>query len=526
MTSMNLPSTQTAVQLTSAKQLRLNKEKAVPAPGPRQYLVKVEAVGLCFSDMKLLAQFSSHVRKGEVLSGAAAGALESLPSYAPGEKPTVPGHEVCCQVVAVGKDVAHYGVGQRFIVQADYRPLRTASSNGAFGYNFEGGLQEFVLLDERITGDPGDPASFMIPVPQGPSASQLALVEPWACVENSYASQEGAELDLSQRILLVTFGGSTLGEELPVPSISFEDLDAKDESVDILILVAPTAEGVESCQRLLAKNSRMVILQCGHKMGRKVKVDVGRIHYMGHRIIGTPGDSLLDAFAMAPPDGGLGDSDRVLVVGAGGPMGQMHVIRALASSQGEVVATDTSAERLEGLARKLGSWQGRCRTCLASELASEESFDCVALMAPVPSLIQDAIERSRAGAKINIFAGIPVGTLAELDLDRTLDKGIYLFGTSGSEPQDMRVVLRQTLDGLLDTNLSVAAVSGMAGAIEGLRAVEERTLDGKIVVYPALKEMPLIPLDQLDRWYPSVASCLAAGQWTAAAEKELLRVAQ
>lgn len=522
----NLPSTQAAVQLTGPKQLQLNASKGVHAPGPHQFLVKVEAVGLCFSDMKLLAQFSGHVRKSEVLAGVEPEVLDSLPSYAPGEKPTVPGHEVCCQVVAVGKDVAHYQVGQRFIVQADYRPLKTASSNGAFGYNFEGGLQEYVLLDERITGNPEHEDSFMIPVPDGASASQLALVEPWACVENSYASRERQGFDPSKRTLLVTFDDQKLAETFEIPPVPIQNIQADDESIDDLILLAPSAEGVEACGRLLAKNGRMFILQNGRKLGRRIKVDVGRIHYMGHRVIGTTGGSILDALKMIPEDGEPLLTGRVLVVGAGGPMGQMHVIRTLANTEGQVVATDTAAERLDGLARKLGAWPGRCRTCLASELGSSESFDYVALMAPVPALIQDAIERSRDKALINIFAGIPVGTIAELDLDRVIEQKLYLFGTSGSEPNDMRVVLEQNLDGLLDTNLSVAAVSGMAGAIDGLTAVEERTLDGKIVVYPALKQMPLIPLNELDRWYPSVASCLAEGQWTASAEKELLRVAQ
>lgn len=526
MTAMNLPEIQTAVQLTGPKQLQLSDSKKVFAPGPHQYLVRVEAVGLCFSDMKLLAQFSDHVRKSEVLAGVDPGVLDSFPSYAPGEKPTVPGHEVCCQVVAVGAEVSSYEVGQRFIVQADYRPLKTAASNGAFGYNFEGGLQEYVLLDEQITGNPEHEASFMIPVPEGPPASQLALVEPWACVENSYASRERLGFAPSKRTLLVTFDDQQLAETFEIPPVPFLNIQADDESIDDLILLAPSAEGVEACGRLLAKNGRMFILQNGRKLGRKVKVDVGRIHYMGHRNIGTTGGSLLDALEMIPEDGEPLRNGRTLVVGAGGPMGQMHVIRTLANLEGEVVATDTSAERLGALSRKLGAWPGRCRTCLASELGTNESFDYVALMAPVPALIQEAIERSRDKALINIFAGIPVGTIAELDLDRVIEKSLYLFGTSGSEPEDMRVVLQRTLDGLLDTNLSVAAVSGMAGAIDGLNAVEQRTLDGKIVVYPALKQMPLIPLDQLDRWYPSVAFCLAEGQWTAAAERELLRVAQ
>jgi hypothetical protein len=63
----------------------------------------------------------------------------------------------------------------------------------------------------------------------------------------------------------------------------------------------------------------------------------------------------------------------------------------------------------------------------------------------------------------------------------------------------------------------------MGGAIDGIAAVENRTLSGKIVVYPALHEVGLIPLTELDRHFPSVAEKLDDGSWTKAAEEELLK---
>jgi D-arabinose 1-dehydrogenase-like Zn-dependent alcohol dehydrogenase len=49
-----IPAHQYAVQLIGPDQLILNAEKAVNPPGPNQVLARVEAVGLCFSDLKLL----------------------------------------------------------------------------------------------------------------------------------------------------------------------------------------------------------------------------------------------------------------------------------------------------------------------------------------------------------------------------------------------------------------------------------------------------------------------------------------
>ncbi|MFC1634824.1 alcohol dehydrogenase, partial [Planctomycetota bacterium] len=63
----DLPETQYAVQLVGPDELVLNRSKKVPRPGNYQMLCRVEAVGLCFSDLKLLKQFSSHVRKGPLV---------------------------------------------------------------------------------------------------------------------------------------------------------------------------------------------------------------------------------------------------------------------------------------------------------------------------------------------------------------------------------------------------------------------------------------------------------------------------
>ena len=65
----------------------------------------------------------------------------------------------------------------------------------------------------------------------------------------------------------------------------------------------------------------------------------------------------------------------------------------------------------------------------------------------------------------------------------------------------------------------------MAGAADGVAAIKNRTLPGKIVVYPMLHEVPLIPLSEMHKHYPTVAAKLVNGQWNKDAETELLRVA-
>ena len=118
-----LPETQYAVQLIGPGELTLNTSKEVFRPGPTQVVGRIEAVGLCFSDLKLLKQFSTHARKTDILEGLTADELATIPSYMPGDKPTVPGHEAVCRIVAAGEKVTRCTVGDRRLIQTDYRAL-------------------------------------------------------------------------------------------------------------------------------------------------------------------------------------------------------------------------------------------------------------------------------------------------------------------------------------------------------------------------------------------------------------------
>ena len=528
----DLPETQRAIQLVGPDQIRLNPAKPVHRPKGRQILAKVEAVGLCFSDMKLLHQFHRHVRKAPVESGVDPEVLAELPSYVPGSQPTVPGHEAVICIVEVGPDVRWYRPSERYIVQADFRRLRVPTANAAFGYNFEGALQEYALLDERIVGDPADPDSYLIPAPEGPSASSMALVEPWACVENSYCSPERRRPLSGGRLLLFGAGVEDRrrvlelydrGPELIAEARTLEALRAlPDASFDDAVLFRPTPEAVELVSDKLADRGIANLVLAGGRLGRPCTIGIGRLHYGGCRWVGTAGEDPAEGYAWIPETGELRPGERMLVVGAGGPMGQMHVLRALMGGFGAtVVAADVDDGRLEALAKKAGRLEGFV-PANPSRSDPGGGFTYVAVMAPVPELVADALGRCAEGALVNVFAGIPVGVKHAFDLDAVVGKRLYLFGTSGSETRDMRSVLAKVLEGRLDTDASVAAVSGMAGAEEGLRAVERRTIEGKIVVYPCLPDLRLTPLADLGRVCPEAAAALRDGGWCLEAERALL----
>ncbi|MDH3583102.1 MAG: alcohol dehydrogenase catalytic domain-containing protein [Phycisphaerae bacterium] len=536
-----IPQTQCAVQLVGADELRLNPDKPVPRPGPHEILVRVEAVGLCFSDLKLLKQFDQHARKSEIVSGLDPDVLDEIQSYVPGGKATVPGHEVVGHIVAVGDQVRHHQIGERCLFQTDYRDLPTAGSNAAFGYNFEGGLQEYALVDERVVVD-RQGERFLIPVGEQRSASAVALVEPWACVEDSYVNRERQTILAGGRLLVVADDPDAVDglEEAfspdgPPQSISrlrpAQAGEAADESFDDIVYLGADGETLETLNDKLAPKGIINIVLGGQSVGRPVNLGVGRVHYGMTRWIGTTGSRISDSYGMIPSIVEIRAGDRILVVGAGGPMGQMHVIRNICSGVAgiQVVGTDFDDARLESLQTKAGPLADansvELKLVNTKTAKPEGSFSYIALMAPIAALVEQAIQDATDDAIVNIFAGIPAPTRHEIDLDTLIRKRCFMFGTSGSVIEDMKIVLRKVEAGQLDTNCSVDAISGMAGATDGIAAVADRTLAGKIIVYPSLHDVGLIPLSDLDRHFPSVAEKLDHGQWTLAAERELLRAA-
>jgi len=541
MTTTALPKLQFAIQLVGPGQLRLNAEKPVPAVGDHQILARVECVGLCFSDLKLLKQFSAHARKSEVVRGLPADVLAQIPSYVPNDKPTVPGHEVTCRIIAVGPKVQHHKVGERVLVQTDYRDLPTANSNSAFGYNFEGALQEYVLMDERVVIEKGTGERYLIPVPEHLSASAIALVEPWACVEDSYVTLERQAIKPGGRLLVVVEPGHRAEglEALTAANKPASILNADpsqvaalpNEEFDDILYFGASADTINILNDKLAANGIINIVLGGRRIGRPVSVGIGRIHYGMTRWIGTVGSNAAESYAVIPQTGEFRPNDKINVVGAGGPMGQMHVIRAIcAGIPGlKVIGSDMDDARLESLAKKARPLAERLnielRLVNTQNNPLGEKFSYIALMAPVGALVATAIGQSLPGAIINIFAGIPAPTRHDLDLDTYIANRCFMFGTSGSSIRDMKIVLQKVVSGQLDTNCSVDAVSGMAGAADGIAAVENRTLAGKILVYPQLHELPLTPLSEIGRQYPTVAARLRNGSWTKEAEQELLRVA-
>jgi threonine dehydrogenase-like Zn-dependent dehydrogenase len=456
-----------------------------------------------------------------------------MPHYVPGDKPTVPGHETVVRIVAVGPQVTRHQVGARYLVQTDYRWLPTASSASAFGYNFEGALQEYVLLDERVITAP-DGESMLIPVPEDLSASALALCEPWACVEDAYVDR--------QRRTLKTDGSLLVVGESQVKPAQLANLFARygkpakitwetaagiaalpDAAFDDVIYFGANADTVAKLFPKVGVRGLFNIVRGGVRFGKPVLSQIGRIHYGAIRVVGTTGSDPADSMAYLPANAEIRPNDKINIIGAAGPMGTMHVIRDLCQGVPGVIvfAGDLSDERLLML-QKLSAPLAQknkvtLRTYNPSKEKLAEKFDYIVLMAPVPALVVQSIPSAAPRGIINIFAGIAAHVTAELDLDTYIANRLYFIGTSGSTLDDMKLVLRKVVSRQLDTNLSVAAISGLDGAIDGIRAVEKNLVPGKILVYPSCKGLKVTLLTDLAGKLP-----LKDGIWNKQAEEALV----
>jgi hypothetical protein len=270
------------------------------------------------------------------------------------------------------------------------------------------------------------------------------------------------------------------------------------------------------------------------------QIDVGRIHYDYTAYLGNPGPDIAASYGEAHNRSDLRRGGVTVFVGAGGPMGQMHIQRAIELPGGPraLIATDVNDERLDVLRRQFAplAEEHRKRLVLINPQQSGESLrdlvlretggagaDDVIVSVPSAALMADAATLMAPDGMLVLFAGVPNGTLAPLNLSDVYLHNAQFTGTSGSALDDQATVIRKTIARELSPNRSVAAIGGMEAARDGIRAMMEGRHPGKIVIFPQISGLPLMSLAELRAEYPEVAAKLGPGDvWTPAAEQALI----
>ena len=541
------------------------EEVSLPTFGPDELLVRQDACGLCFSDTKVIGLGPNHPRMtGRDLA----------------KDPVTLGHEVSCTVVGIGENLeGRFSVGDRFVIQAD---VFYQGKSMAYGYAISGGLAEYSVIPRAIID--GDEGCYLLPVRPDTGYVESALTEPWACVVSAYAQEhrtgvkngglmlivaqeDGATHDYNwsdtltadtkpRAIYLLGVGGSALqgvyaaAETLGIPVKSVGKLDMEQIRGeltggkgfdDILVLGGVDPDVIERVAPGLADHAIMNLV-ADAAIPRKLSLDIGRIHYNWHYYLGTHTNNPADAY-FESRTADLLAGGAAWFIGAGGPMGQMHVQRAVqhAHPPRRIVATDVDEVRLQSVVERFGGIAAERGIDLVAinpktmspdefnarlnTLADGRGFSDIVSMVPVAALIEHAADFLGEGGWFNIFAGVARGTMAQLDINRIVRKRARFLGSSGSSLSDMRETLRRVESDELSTNASLAAIGGMAAAKEGLQAVKEGWYPGKTLIFPLIHDLPLTPLPELKEKYPTVYAKMKDGTfWTEEAEEELLRL--
>ena len=421
----------------------------VPGPSPGQLLVRVDAVGLCFSDVKLIRLGGDHPKLyGRDLATA----------------PTRLGHETAVTVMAVGDGLAsRFHPGQRLAIQPD---IYTAGRSTAYGYTIPGGLIGYHLIGPEVLA--ADDGAYVVEVDDRLGYAETALTEPWACVEAAYTQRRrlkplakgrawvighpddvrsyrfGATLADAREIVVSGLRDdlvAALRASAPSATILVADEAAARGPFDDIIVLAPRSAAQVSRASDALAFAGLLSLVGDEQLDGPVDIDIGRIHYHYTAYVGTSGTDVSAAYGEIRNRAELRPGGVAMFVGAAGPMGQMHLERALKMANGPatLIAVDldverlaTAAARLEPIARVLGrrlvttsSANEEDLAMLVAQASDGRGADDIVVTAPTAAAVTQAARAMAGDGMLVLFAGLPVGTRAALDLSRVFLHGAH-----------------------------------------------------------------------------------------------------
>ena len=558
----SLPQKSLAWNLYGAGMENMGKEGkpepfATPEPNDDQLLVRIDSVSICFSDVKILKQGGNHPK---------------LYNRNLAVDPTRLGHEVALTIIRVGRNLAsQYHPSQRLAVQPD---IYQNGMSTAYGYTVPGGLVQYHCIGKEVLET--DAGACLLPVEDGMGYAESALLEPWGCVAAAYTQRRrldpkpggtlwiiGRPDDLTEftfstglyapaTIVLTDVPASvkklaseTQAKVIEKNKLSVHDYEAVSQEFtakgfdDIVMLNPTSASLVAQAARFIARRGTLNLVGT-EPLDGLVQVDFGRLHYDYIAFVGNKSTDIAASYGEERNRCELRAGGVAVFIGAGGPMGQMHLQRALELPDGPklVIATEISDERLQTLNDMFAPLaEKQHRTILYfNPNTAKESFhefvmrttngkgaDDVVISVPVAKLMEEGDSVMKPDGMLVFFAGVPNGTMGKVNLSNIYLSNAQYTGTSGLTIHDQASVMERRIAGTLSPGRSVAAIGGMETAAEAIQSVSESKYPGKVVIFPQIHDLPLTSLKELRDRIPEVATKLGEDlMWTNEAEEALI----
>jgi len=533
---------------------------SIPEPSDDQLLVRIDSVGVCFSDVKILKQGGNHPK---------------LYNRNLSADPTRLGHEVSLTIIKVGKNLAlagNYQPGQRLAVQPD---IYQNGLSTAYGYTIPGGLVQYHLIGTEVLET--DAGACLLPVDESMGYAESALLEPWGCVAAAYTQRRRLEpktggtlwiigqpddtteftfskgLDAPATIILTDVPSSikrlasaTQAKVIERNNLTIDGYESvgreftDGKGFDDIVMLNPTsANVVGQIARLIARRGTLNLV--GTKpLDGLVQVDFGRLHYDYIAFVGNNTLDIRASYGEGHNRCDLRPNGTAVFVGAGGPMGQMHVQRALELPEGPrlLIATEVNDERLQTLKEMFAPLaEKHGRTILffnptnsqksfhqfVMEATSGRGADDVIVSVPIAKLMEEADTLMKPDGMLVFFAGVPNGTMGMVNLSNVYLSNAQYTGTSGLTINDQALVMERRMEGTLSPGRSVAAIGGLETAAEAIQSVMDSRYPGKVVIFPQIRNLPLTSLKELQERLPDVAAKLGEDMiWTTDAEEALI----
>lgn len=512
-------------------------EQELTEPGADEVLVRVDAVAICASDIKM-------IRMGN--------AYPLFKNRDFKKNPAILGHELSLTIVRAGENLKNiWKPGMRIGIQPD---VYKDTIRYCIGVNVAGGMQKFMLLQESVFHS--DQGVTIFPVKDTISYAAIAQLEPNACVEAIYRTFARKQFDPDKSLFIYVademnryqldmdlhhrYTGicakQTVRQPIDCDFITASLQEAKDVFKegfeDVLILGNPSSDVLEAIVSHLGADAVFCWLadQGNEQM---ISCDIAQIHYSRINFLGTMTKCLSDAFHEQHLCCDLKPKGSFLIMGGAGAMGRLHTLRALMKADGPsvVAVTARGRDRLQVLLDDFSDIARRYGKRLIGVAIEEEhweavlqqtaptGFDDVVISAPGADPIEKGLRFMKPSGKLYLFSGTSYGSTTQLPLGAVAAHGARILASSGSTVADECAVLKRVEDKTLNPDRNVVAIAGFQEIKTALAQAAQGKYPGKVILYPQLDKLPLLTLRELDCLDEKLAAYVAEYGWDRTAEK-------